>query len=158
MLCYKMSVDELIAVADLTGRGIWPCPVPPMRVCSVLQVIYLVQVLAPPPVSPPPMRAVVLQVIELDEVLDPPPVMPPPMRVYYTDLDISDASLNPSPVISRPTHDPEPATDYAIIDFEATSAAARAGRDHVRRREELDCRSSVTRTASVGVIPAQQPY
>ena len=114
------------------------------------------EVLAPPPAPPSPMRAVVLQVIVLDEVLAPPSAPPPPMRgVYYTDLDISDASLNPSPVIVRPTHDAEPATDYAVIDFEATSAAARAGRDHVRRREELDCRGSVTRTASVGVVPSQ---
>lgn len=78
------------------------------------------------------------QVIQLEEVLA--PTAPPDGPVNYTDLDLSDASLNPSPVIVRPAQSQQPSTDYAIIDFEATSAAARAGRDHVRRRE--DCRSA----------------
>ena len=97
--------------------------------------------------------------IQLEEVLAV-PVPPPAMtRVNYTDLDLSDASLNPSPVIPRPMQTQEPATDYAVIDFEATSAAARAGRDHVRRREEIeprDCRSSLSRTGSVAATTTQQ--
>jgi len=88
-----------------------------------------------------------LQVIQLVEVLAPP--LLPPVKFNYTDLDLSSASLNPSPVVARPP--PEPATDYAVIDFAATSAAAQAGRDHVRLRENL------TRTASVATGNSQQP-
>ena len=94
--------------------------------------------------------------IQLEEVLA--PVAPPPMRVNYTDLDLSDAAVNPSPVVTRAAQSQEPATDYAVIDYEATSAAARAGRDHVRRREELerrDCRPSLSRTGSVAVTQQQ---
>ena len=98
---------------------------------------------------------IAFQVIILDEVLSQPPQ--PPTRVNYTDLDISDASLNPSPMFARPAQTHEPATDYAVIDFEATSAAARAGRDHVRRREELDSRTSLSRTSSVAGPASQQP-
>ena len=83
-----------------------------------------------------------LQVIQLDDVLA--PAAPPAAKVNYTDLDLPDSSLNPSPVIPRPVQTQEPATDYAVIDFEATSAAARAGRDHVRRREELERRPALS--------------
>jgi len=100
-----------------------------------------------------------LQVIQLDEVLSPP--APPPVKVNYTDLDLSGASSNPSPVVTRPPQSHEPATDYAVIDFEATSAAAQAGRDHVRLREKLERRdgfgSCLTRTASVATGNTPQP-
>jgi len=99
----------------------------------------------------------VLQVIQLEEVFAAPP--PPPPKVNYTDLDLSGASLNPSPVIPRPTQTQEAATDYAVIDFEATSAAARAGRDHIRRREDLerrDCRPSLSRAGSAATTATQQ--
>jgi len=91
------------------------------------------------------------QVIQLEEVLAPPP--PPPMKVNYIDLDIAEP-LNPSPVVVCPPQTHEPGTDYAVIDFVATSAAARAGQDHVRRRE--DWRPSLSRTGSVAVAATQQ--
>lgn len=96
---------------------------------------------APEPMSSSP------EVIQLDEVLA--PSVSPPVKVNYTDLDLSGTSLNPSPVVTRPPH--TPATDYAMIDFEATAAAAQAGRDHVRLRENL------TRTASIATGNTQQP-
>jgi len=104
------------------------------------------------------------KVIQLEEVLSSP--APPPTRVNYTDLDLSEASLNPNPVVPRPPAIQDPTTEYAVIDFEATSAIARAGRDHVRRREELerrDCgRNSLIRGAAASgpvVIGAtQQPW
>ena len=98
-------------------------------------------------------RVVCTQVIQLEEVLAPP--APPPVRVNYTDLDLSSASLNPSPVVPRPVPAHEPATDYAVIDYAATSAAAQAGRDHVRLREKLD--GCLSRTPSVAsASPHQQ--
>ena len=96
--------------------------------------------------------------IQLDEVLAPLPA--PPVRVNYTDLDLSGMSYSRLPAPPRPAPYHEPATDYAVIDFEATLAAARAGRDHVRRRKEelerRDCRSSVTHSGSVAAAPMQQ--
>jgi len=104
-------------------------------------------------------------VIQLEEVLAPsvPVPAPPPFRVNYTDLDLSSASSNPSLVVARTPQTHTPATDYAVIDFEATSAAARAGQDHVRLREKIERRdgfgsSSLSRTASVATGNTQQPW
>ena len=89
------------------------------------------------------------QVIQLEEVLAPP--APPPVRVNYTDLDLSGvaSSLNASPITARPSApvSQEPSTDYAVIDFEATSAAAQAGRDHVRLRQTIEQRRDQPLTA-----------
>ena len=82
------------------------------------------------------------QVIQLEEVLNTrDPSAASQVRINYTDLDLSCPSQNPSPNVSRAaqTH-PEPATDYAVIDFEATSAVAAVSRDHVRLREKLEQR------------------
>ena len=96
----------------------------------------------------------VLQEIILGEVL-PQPALPTPLtRVNYTDLDLSNMSLSPSPNRTRPSQVAEPTTDYAVIDFEATSAAAQAGRDHVRQRDHL---SSLSRAGSVNAGSTQQP-
>lgn len=64
------------------------------------------------------------------------------VEVNYAEIDLTDSECQPVPRRSEPV---EP-TPYAVIDLEATAAAAQTGREHARQRQGLLLTKSLRRS------------